>query len=63
MYIKIIAAKNLNNEDLGGASDPYCSIKFSKEIPVIKKTKVKDNDLNPFWDESFEDIELALTKE
>ena len=60
LIIKVVAARNLDNKDWKGKSDPYCSIKFAKDVGLIIKTKTKDEDLDPFWDELFEN-ELQLT--
>lgn len=50
LFMKIVGAKGLKSEDIGGKSDPYCTVSLSqgKGNRVIK-TKIIENDLNPLW--------------
>ena len=47
--LEILSASNLDSADIGGTSDPYCSVNLGKE--KIFKTKIKKKDLNPIWNE------------
>ena len=52
--IKIIKAKNIQAMDNNGSSDPYCKLEFIGLPESIKKTRIIENSLNPFWDEFFQ---------
>ena len=48
-------AKNLKKMDVGGLSDPYVKISLMQNGKRIKKKKttIKKNTLNPYYNESF----------
>jgi Ca2+-dependent lipid-binding protein len=50
--ICVVKGVDLKNADVGllGKSDPYVKI---SGVGVTRKTKVKNNDLNPVWNETF----------
>ncbi|XP_066277223.1 dysferlin-like isoform X3 [Branchiostoma lanceolatum] len=50
IQVQINAAQNLQNTDTFGKSDPYCEIEYKGDK---KKTEVKENELNPVWDQTF----------
>lgn len=50
--VTVVKATDLKNMELVGKSDPYVVVHIR---PLFKvKTKVKDNNLNPVWNETFE---------
>ena len=52
--IKIIKAKNIQAMDNNGSSDPYCQLEFLGSPDTIKKTRIIEKSVNPFWDEFFQ---------
>ena len=52
--IKITKAKNIQAMDNNGSSDPYCKLEFIGIPDSIRKTRIIENSLNPFWDEFFQ---------
>ncbi|KAJ0015905.1 hypothetical protein NQD34_014195 [Periophthalmus magnuspinnatus] len=55
LTVNIMEAKNLKKMDVGGLSDPYVKIVLQQNGKRIKKKKttVKKNTLNPYFNESF----------
>uniref|UniRef100_A0A8C4FQJ6 Synaptotagmin n=1 Tax=Denticeps clupeoides TaxID=299321 RepID=A0A8C4FQJ6_9TELE len=55
LTIVILEAKNLKKMDVGGLSDPYVKIHLVQngKRQKKKKTTVKKNTLNPYYNESF----------
>ncbi|XP_040032172.2 synaptotagmin Vb [Gasterosteus aculeatus] len=55
LTVNIMEAKNLKKMDVGGLSDPYVKIILQQNGKRIKKKKttVKKNTLNPYFNESF----------
>uniref|UniRef100_A0A3Q3N7W8 Synaptotagmin-2-like n=1 Tax=Mastacembelus armatus TaxID=205130 RepID=A0A3Q3N7W8_9TELE len=55
LTICILEAKNLKKMDVGGLSDPYVKINLLQNGKRLKKKKttVKKNTLNPYYNESF----------
>ncbi|KAK5924029.1 hypothetical protein CgunFtcFv8_000944 [Champsocephalus gunnari] len=55
LTICILEAKNLKKMDVGGLSDPYVKINLLQNGKKLKKKKttVKKNTLNPYYNESF----------
>lgn len=54
LKVTVIKANDLKNMELLGKSDPYVVVHVR---PLFKvKTQVKDNNLNPVWNETFEII-------
>ena len=51
--IKIIRATEIEGMD-SDSSDPYCKLEFEGFPDSIKKTRIIENSLNPFWDEFFQ---------
>ncbi|KAG0261024.1 hypothetical protein BG011_001443 [Mortierella polycephala] len=47
----IYNAKDLKNTELVGNSDPYCKIRLGNR-PALAETAVKDDTLNPVWNET-----------
>ncbi|ODQ65445.1 hypothetical protein NADFUDRAFT_70902 [Nadsonia fulvescens var. elongata DSM 6958] len=54
--IRIVQAESLKACDLNGLSDPYVTIIDQESRKQIGKTRTIYQDLNPYWDESFEVI-------
>ena len=52
--IRIIKAKDIQAMDNNGSSDPYCQLEFLCSPDTIKKTRIIEKSLNPFWDEFFQ---------
>ena len=52
--IKIIRGSNIQAMDNNGSSDPYCLLEFIGIPESVKKTRIIENSLNPFWDEFFQ---------
>uniref|UniRef100_A0A8C7YFP1 Synaptotagmin n=1 Tax=Oryzias sinensis TaxID=183150 RepID=A0A8C7YFP1_9TELE len=69
LTVVILEAKNLKKMDVGGLSDPYVKIHLMQNGKRLKKKKttIKKNTLNPYYNESFsfevpcEQIEVAVT--
>jgi synaptotagmin-1 len=60
LTIVILEAKNLKKMDVGGLSDPYVKIAiFQGNKRIKKKTTIKKNTLNPYYNESFS-FEIAF---
>uniref|UniRef100_A0A8C2PYE0 Synaptotagmin Vb n=1 Tax=Cyprinus carpio TaxID=7962 RepID=A0A8C2PYE0_CYPCA len=55
LTVNIMEAKNLKKMDVGGLSDPYVKIVLQHNDKCLKKKKttVKKNTLNPYFNESF----------
>ncbi|XP_058215567.1 synaptotagmin-1-like [Rhododendron vialii] len=53
LHVKVLKAMNLRKKDLLGASDPYVKVKLTEDKLASKKTKVKQRNLNPEWNEEF----------
>lgn len=53
LHVKVLKAMNLKKKDLLGASDPYVKVKLTEDKLPSKKTKVKQRNLNPEWNEEF----------
>ncbi|XP_053356850.1 synaptotagmin-1b [Clarias gariepinus] len=55
LTIVILEAKNLKKMDVGGLSDPYVKIHLMQNGKRLKKKKttIKKNTLNPYYNESF----------
>ncbi|XP_027013351.2 synaptotagmin-1b [Tachysurus fulvidraco] len=55
LTIVILEAKNLKKMDVGGLSDPYVKIHLMQNSKRLKKKKtmIKKNTLNPYYNESF----------
>ncbi|TSM36106.1 Synaptotagmin-1 [Bagarius yarrelli] len=55
LTVCILEAKNLKKMDVGGLSDPYVKIQLLQNGKRLKKKKttVKKNTLNPYYNESF----------
>ena len=51
--IKIIRAEDVEIMDTR-SSDPYCKLEFVGFPDSVKKTRIIENSLNPFWDEFFQ---------
>ncbi|RNA27901.1 synaptotagmin 1 isoform X1 [Brachionus plicatilis] len=60
LTVVILEAKNLKKMDVGGLSDPYVKLSLYKNGKRIqkKKTSIKSNTLNPYFNESFTFIKL-----
>ncbi|XP_074639906.1 LOW QUALITY PROTEIN: synaptotagmin-1 [Gouania willdenowi] len=72
LTVVILEAKNLKKMDVGGLSDPYVKIHLMQNGKRLKKKKttIKKNTLNPYYNESFsfevpseqiEKVQVALT--
>ncbi|XP_061679980.1 synaptotagmin-1b isoform X1 [Syngnathoides biaculeatus] len=72
LTVVILEAKNLKKMDVGGLSDPYVKIHLMLNGKRLKKKKttIKKNTLNPYYNESFsfevsceqiEKVQLAVT--
>ncbi|VDD79808.1 unnamed protein product [Mesocestoides corti] len=55
LTVNILEAKNLKKMDVGGLSDPYVKLSLMLQGRRIKKKKttIKKNTLNPYYNESF----------
>ena len=53
LTVRIIEAKNLQNKDLFGKSDPMALVWINQKLPKLKTRKIHGT-LNPVWDEVFE---------
>ncbi|XP_029697440.1 synaptotagmin-1-like isoform X3 [Takifugu rubripes] len=55
LTVVILEAKNLKKMDVGGLSDPYVKIHLMQNGKRLKKKKttIKKNSLNPYYNESF----------
>lgn len=53
LHVKVLKAMNLKKKDLLGGSDPYVKVKLTEDKLPSKKTKVKQRNLNPEWNEEF----------
>uniref|UniRef100_G3Q981 Synaptotagmin n=1 Tax=Gasterosteus aculeatus aculeatus TaxID=481459 RepID=G3Q981_GASAC len=55
LTVVILEAKNLKKMDVGGLSDPYAKIHLMQNGKRLKKKKttIKKNTLNPYYNESF----------
>ncbi|MBN3288774.1 SYT1 protein, partial [Polyodon spathula] len=55
LTVVILEAKNLKKMDVGGLSDPYVKIHLMQNGKRLKKKKttIKKNTLNPYYNESF----------
>ncbi|CAH9054852.1 unnamed protein product [Cuscuta europaea] len=53
LHVKVVRAMNLKKKDLLGASDPYVKLKLAEDKLPSKKTRVKQRNLNPEWNEEF----------
>jgi len=51
--IKIIRGKDIQVMD-ANSSDPYCKLEFIGYPDSIKKTRIIEKSLNPYWDEFFQ---------
>lgn len=54
---RVVAARGLPNTDARGKSDPYCVVKgirSNNHMSNIHITKVAQNTLSPYWEESFD---------
>ena len=49
--IKIIRGKDIESMDANGFSDPYCTLEFIGYPNSVKKTRIIERTLTPFWDE------------
>ena len=58
--IKIIKGKDIQIMDKN-SSDPYCKLEFVGYPDSIKKTRVIEKSLNPFWDEFYQMEIKSLT--
>uniref|UniRef100_A0A3Q0TC63 Synaptotagmin n=1 Tax=Amphilophus citrinellus TaxID=61819 RepID=A0A3Q0TC63_AMPCI len=72
LTVVILEAKNLKKMDVGGLSDPYVKIHLMQNGKRLKKKKttIKKNTLNPYYNESFsfevpceqiEKVQVAVT--
>uniref|UniRef100_A0A8C0FXF5 Synaptotagmin-1 n=1 Tax=Chelonoidis abingdonii TaxID=106734 RepID=A0A8C0FXF5_CHEAB len=69
LTVIVLEAKNLKKMDVGGLSDPYVKIHLMQGGKRLKKKKttIKKNTLNPYYNESFsfevpfEQIQVVLT--
>ncbi|XP_068596004.1 synaptotagmin-1b [Brachionichthys hirsutus] len=72
LTLVILEAKNLKKMDVGGLSDPYVKIHLMQNGKRLKKkkTSIKKNTLNPYYNESFsfevpceqiEKVQIAVT--
>ncbi|XP_015239467.1 synaptotagmin-1-like [Cyprinodon tularosa] len=72
LTVVVLEAKNLKKMDVGGLSDPYVKIHLMQNGKRLKKKKttIKKNTLNPYYNESFsfevpseqiEKVQLAVT--
>ena len=52
--IKIIKGNNIQAMDNNGSSDPYCKLEFIGHPDIVKKTRIIEHSLKPFWDEFFQ---------
>ncbi|XP_066541699.1 synaptotagmin-1b [Hoplias malabaricus] len=55
LTVVVLEAKNLKKMDVGGLSDPYAKIQLMQNGKRLKKKKttIKKNTLNPYYNESF----------
>lgn len=55
LTVIVLEAKNLKKMDVGGLSDPYVKIHLMQNAKRLKKKKttIKKNTLNPYYNESF----------
>ncbi len=51
LMIRVVEAKNLKNVEITGMSDPYADIRIRGRS--VAKTRVIENNLNPYWGETF----------
>ncbi|XP_024911855.1 synaptotagmin-1-like [Cynoglossus semilaevis] len=72
LTVVVLEAKNLKKMDVGGLSDPYVKIHLMQNGKRLKKKKttIKKNTLNPYYNESFsfevsceqiDKVQLAIT--
>ncbi|CAB1313743.1 unnamed protein product, partial [Coregonus sp. 'balchen'] len=64
LSIVVLEAKNLKKMDVGGLSDPYVKIHLLQNGKRLKKkkTSIKKNTLNPYYNESFSfEVQVAVT--
>uniref|UniRef100_A0A3B3D4Y4 Synaptotagmin n=1 Tax=Oryzias melastigma TaxID=30732 RepID=A0A3B3D4Y4_ORYME len=65
LTVVILEAKNLKKMDVGGLSDPYVKIHLMQNGKRLKKKKttIKKNTLNPYYNESFsfEKVQVGVT--
>ncbi|MEQ2227164.1 Arf guanine nucleotide exchange factor syt1 [Ilyodon furcidens] len=72
LTVVVLEAKNLKKMDVGGLSDPYVKIHLMQNGKRLKKKKttIKKNTLNPYYNESFsfevpteqiEKVQVAVT--
>ncbi|XP_005802095.1 synaptotagmin-1-like [Xiphophorus maculatus] len=72
LTVVVLEAKNLKKMDVGGLSDPYVKIHLMQNGKRLKKKKttIKKNTLNPYYNESFsfevpseqlEKVQIAVT--
>ncbi|XP_037538801.1 synaptotagmin-1b [Nematolebias whitei] len=72
LTVVVLEAKNLKKMDVGGLSDPYVKIHLMQSGKRLKKKKttIKKNTLNPYYNESFsfevpceqiEKVQIAVT--
>ncbi|GAB2219463.1 hypothetical protein Drorol1_Dr00007099 [Drosera rotundifolia] len=53
LHVKVLRAAKLKKKDLLGASDPYVKLKLTEDKAPLKKSTVKQKNLNPEWNEEF----------
>ncbi|KAH9524898.1 Cytosolic phospholipase A2 [Bulinus truncatus] len=56
IYVNVVRGRRISKgwaKDLMDTPDPYLIIKLAKSPTALRKTSVKDNDMNPEWNETF----------
>ncbi|KAH9524899.1 Cytosolic phospholipase A2 [Bulinus truncatus] len=56
IYVKVVCGRRITKgwvKDLMDTPDPYVTIKLTHSPTALRKTSIKNNDINPEWNETF----------